>query len=152
MNWYKQSQSRVFYHGSDSEEIIGPLVTGERDSGWFGSGFYLSAYPVYANRWGKNIYYVAVPDGLKFAEASVIGNYEEIIFAGDAQKADEMAGGSNAWIENEQVYSDKIKSALQEMGYGGIKVHFGNNKDVEVVVFDPSQLEVKGRVEEGELV
>ena len=131
------------YHGSNSEQFIGKIKVNERDSGWFGAGFYLTAYPSYAQRWGKFIYEISVPPS-KFAEVITDNNYSKIEFVGDAQKADLQAGGTEAWINNETQWSQTFTKVLQQMGYDGVRVHVGNYKDLEVLIFNPSKLVVIG--------
>ena len=144
--WYKIASSNL-YHGSNSEQIQGNLRIGERDSGWFGEAFYLTSDPEYAKRWGKYVYVMTVPDG-KFAEVVVTGNYQKIDFLGDANKANQMAGGTAAWVDNEALWSETFKKALQQMGYAGVRVHNNGTKDMEVAVFDPSNITVVGRMDQ----
>lgn len=134
----------LFYHGSDSDQIDGPLRINERDSGWFGSGFYVTAYPEYAKRWGKYVYRVSVPSG-KFVEVLVHGNYDRVEFLGDAESANQLAGGTNGWIENESKWSLDFTNTVKYMGYSGIRVHMNGRRDVEVVVFDPSTIQILGK-------
>jgi len=67
-----------------------------------------------------------------------------IEFVGDAQKADLQAGGTKAWINNETQWSQTFTKVLQQMGYDGVRVHVGNYKDLEVLIFNPSKLVVIG--------
>ncbi len=136
----QESNQNVLYHGSNSEKMVGTLYANERDSGWFGSGFYLTAYPDYAKRWGKFIHKMIIPDG-SYAEINVSDGYSKIEFLGDAEKANQMAGGKTGWIENEALWSEKFKSSLKQMGYIGVRVNQDNWKDLEVVVFDPSTIQ-----------
>ncbi len=137
----ENSSNLELFHGSNSEQISGPLRTNERDSGWFGSGFYLTAYPEYAKRWGNNVYKMIIPHG-NFAHVVVEGNYKKINYIGDTNKANELAGGTEGWIENEHVWSQKFTSALKSMGYDGIRVEMNGNPDVEVLVFNPQIIQV----------
>lgn len=139
------SQGWELYHGSNSENFSGQIRVGERDSGWFGTGFYLSSLPSYAKRWGKNVYKMIVPFG-KFAKIQVIGNYKEIIF-NDAEFANQEAGGQDAYIEDEDAWSKNFTEALKKQGYDGVRVDFDNHKDVEVVIFDPSKITVVGKID-----
>lgn len=143
--WLESFQQWELYHGSNSEQIIGQLRTNERDAGWFGTGFYLTAYPDYAKKWGKHIYRMSVPQK-KFAEVQVIGNYKKILF-GDSEFANKEAGGTEGWIENEHLWAQKFTSALKNSGYDGVRVNFDNYKDVEVLVFDPSHIIVIGKLD-----
>jgi hypothetical protein len=138
------SQGWELFHGSNSEEFVGQIRANERDSGWFGSGFYLSAIPSYAKRWGKNVHKMIVPFG-KFAKIQVIGNYKEILF-GDAEFANQEAGGQEAFNDNEHLWSKKFTEALKKQGYDGVRVNFDEHKDVEVVIFDPSKIQVLGKI------
>lgn len=138
------SQGWELFHGSNSEEFAGQIRANERDSGWFGSGFYLSSMPSYAKRWGKNVYKMIVPFG-KFAEVKVIGNYKEILF-GDAEYANQEAGGKDAFNDNEHLWSKNFTDALKKQGYDGVRVDFDHHKDVEVVIFDPSKIQVVGKI------
>ena len=133
-----ESNARLeLFHGSSSEKISGDIRMNERDSGWFGNGFYLSAFPDYAKRWGAHVHKMTVSG--KFAEVQVIGNYKELRFDKDAAIADKEAGGTVGWIENEHAWSSAFAKKLKQMGYDGIRVHFDENKDVEVVVFEPDK-------------
>jgi len=145
MKIYRISQNNVLFHGSDSEQFEGDIRINERDSGWFGSGFYLTAYPEYAKRWGKYTYQVAYPTA-KMAEVNVQGNYDKITFVGEAENANQQAGGNNAWITNESLWSQNFVKALQSMGYGGIRTNMNGHLDVEVVIFDPSAIQILGRI------
>ena len=127
------------YHGSDSPVIQGPLRTGERDDGWFGPGFYLTASLDYAKRWGRYIYKMTAPPG-KYAEVQVIGNYEKTMYDDISQKANEYAGGKDAWIQNELLWAQKFQEFLVKNGVIGVRAHFDNEKDVEVVVFNPASV------------
>jgi hypothetical protein len=146
-NWLLKQQflefadPSILYHGSDSEKIVGGLYANERDSGWFGSGFYLTAYPDYAQRWGKYIHKMIPPVG-KYAEVNATNGYKNIEYVGDAKKANEMAGGTVKWIENEHLWSKMFQSSLKDMGYIGVRVGIDGWKDVEVLVFEPSQIQV----------
>lgn len=131
--------TEILYHGSDSEKIKGTLRTGERDAGWFGQGFYLTAYPEYAKRWGKYIYKMIPPTG-KYAHVFVTGNYEKIEYDVAGQKANEYAGGNDAWIKDELAWAQKFNEYLIRNGYTGIRVNMDNYQNVEVVVFDPSKI------------
>lgn len=136
-----ESNQEVLYHGSNSEKIVGTLYANERDSGWFGSGFYLTAYPEYAQRWGKYIHQMIPPVG-RYAEVNCTNGYQNIEYVGDAEKANQMAGGSHGWIENEHLWSQKFQSNLKQMGYIGVRVNMDQWKDVEVLVFDPSKIQI----------
>jgi hypothetical protein len=136
--WLEVTQGWDLYHGSKSEQMVGKFRSNERDAGWFGTGFYLTAYPDYARRWGKHIYRMTVPMG-KFAEVQVIGNYKKIDF-GDAEFANQEAGGTEGWIADEMSWAEKFTNALKMSGFDGVRVHFDQNKDVEVLIFDPSQV------------
>jgi hypothetical protein len=141
MNFWELDNRWTLYHGSNSPEMTGELRTGNRDSGWFGSGFYLTAFPDYAKRWGKYVYQMNAPQG-KYAEVQITGNYSKIEFLGEAEKANQEAGGNEAWLANEQKWSDDFKNILQRMGFIGVRVHMNQNKDVEVLVFDPSTIRI----------
>ena len=130
------------YHGSESANISGPLRTSERDSGWFGSGFYLTAYPEYTKRWGQFVYRTPWPKG-DFAMVTVIGNYAEIIFDKNGQLANDYAGGLDGWIRDEDAWSAKFKEFLVKNRFVGVRVAFDNKPDVEVVIFDPNTAGVK---------
>lgn len=132
-----ESDKLILYHGSNSPEMIGPLRFNERDSGWFGNGFYLTAYPEYAKRWGRYIHKMSVPNG-KFAHIRCSDGYENIEYLGDTKIAHQLAGGTTGWIENESLWSKNFTKALQQMGYIGIRVDMDRYPDVEVIVFDPS--------------
>jgi len=140
-----EQREPVLYHGSDSQQIIGPLRVNERDSGWFGAGFYLTARPEYAQRWGKYVYQMSVPQG-SYAEVQVIGNYDKVKFIGKAEQANQAAGGTEAWIENEVAWSNAFTKNLKQMGFIGVRVHLDQNKDAEVLIFDPSQIQVIGQI------
>jgi hypothetical protein len=137
----EEAINNFFYHGSDSEKIVGTLYSNERDSGWFGSGFYLTAYPWYAERWGKYIHKMIPPAG-KYAEVNCDNQWNNIEYVGDAKQADQAAGGKVGWIENEHLWSQKFKDSLEEMGYVGVRVNVGELKNLEIVVFDPSKIQV----------
>lgn len=141
--WIENTNNWILYHGSDSESFIGQIRTNERDAGWFGAGFYLTSNPEYAKRWGEYIYQMIVPQG-KYAQIQVIGNYEKIIY-NNAEFANEEAGGKKGWFENEYLWAKKFTDALKREGYEGIRVDFDTNKDVEVIVFDPSKVKVLGK-------
>ena len=144
--YLKTSQTeQVLYHGSDSEEIVGKLYTGKRDPGWFGEAFYLTAYPEYAKRWGKHVYKMSIPP-LKFAEVNVIGNYDNMEYLGDSKIAYEKAGGQNAAILKEYDFAVNFKKELKLMGYDGVRVHNDGQKDMEVAIFDPSNIKVLEKI------
>lgn len=136
------------YHGSDSEEFEGRIRIGERDSGWFGRGFYLSAYPKYAARWGANVFKMSVPKG-RFAQINVTNNYKNITFVGDADKANQAAGGQEGYLEDEQKWSKVFSTFLVMKGYDGVRVNIDSYPDVEVLVFNPSQVRVMEKVSNG---
>ncbi len=136
----------TLYHGSSSPQLIGPIRMNERDAGWYGKGFYLSASPEYASRWGPYIHKMAVPSNLKFAFVKNTGGYTRIDFLGDAEKANQAAGGTNAWIEDEHGWAQIFNTALRQMGYQGVRVAFDDYQDAEVVVFDPSVIHSLGLV------
>lgn len=138
----------LLYHGSSSENITGEIRVNERDAGWFGPGFYLSAFTEYAQRWGKYVFRIAIPTTIKFAHIKVVGDYEKIIFDSEAEKANQTAGGTAGWIENEKAWALKFGQSLRQMGYGGVRVDFDDHKDVEVIVFNPSQLKVVDRLDQ----
>jgi len=137
--WFEENDS-VLYHGSDSEKIVGNLYSNDRDSGWFGSGFYLTAYPDYALRWGKYVHKMIPPFG-KFAIVNCSQDYK-CQYLGDAENANQFAGGTTGWVENEDLWSQKFKSFLANLGYVGIRVNIGEHPDVEIVIFDPSKIRV----------
>lgn len=141
----REDSGSKLYHGSNSEQIVGRLRTNERDSGWFGAGFYLTAYPQYAQKWGKFVYQMAVPQG-KFAEIRTDNSYNEIEFLGDAQAANQEAGDTEAWVDDERAWSKKFTDSLRRMGYVGVRIHVGQYPDIEVLVFDPSTITVLGKV------
>jgi hypothetical protein len=128
-----------WFHGSDAEKMVGEFRVGERDSGWFGVGAYLTNFENYAKRWGRNVHRFYTPNG-KYAEATVVGNYERVDFDSATEKADRDAGGNDRWLEDENGYSEDFASSMLKQGYIGARIAFGSNKDVEVVVFDPSQI------------
>jgi hypothetical protein len=135
----------VSFRGSKSEELLGELRVNERDAGWFWPGFYLTSDVTYASGWGENVFKMFVPNG-KFAHVDVIGNYDQIEFDGDAEKANQAAGGTAGWIEDEAAWSRMFGRAMQEMGFDGVRVHFGQLRDGEVVMFDLSTITVVGRL------
>lgn len=136
--WLEQN-TWILYHGSNSDKMTGGLRIGQRDSGWYGKGFYLTAYPEFAKRWGKYIHRMSVPQG-KYAEILIQGN--KTTYLGDAEKANQEAGGTEAWIDNEDAWSTAFTNSLRKMGYDGVRVHEGEYKDVEVVVFNPATIAV----------
>jgi len=138
---YLNSNQWTLYHGSNSEQIVGTLYANERDSGWFGSGFYLTAYPEYAKRWGQFIHNMIPPQG-KYAEINCYNNYQKIEYVGDAEKANELAGGKAGWVTDEHAWSQQFTNNLKSMGYSGVRINLDNHKDVEVLVFDPSKIKV----------
>jgi len=142
--WLEQTGWELF-HGSNNEQLAGSLRVNERDSGWFGAGFYLTAYPEYAKRWGNFVYKMYAPKG-KYAEATFDDNYQKVHFLGDAEAANNEAGGTAAWIENESAWSAAFTNALKKMGYVGVRVHQSQHKDVEVLVFDPSHIQVGDKI------
>jgi hypothetical protein len=123
-------------HGSDSDEISGPFVAGKRDSGWFGPGMYATMYPEYASRWGKNLYSAPIPN-IRWAEMWTDADYRNMSFDPAAKRADEAAGGSEAFVRDEKAYSKQFRDALMSQGFGGIRVGIGGHPDAEIVVFDP---------------
>ena len=130
----------IAFHGSSSA-LVGAIRINERDSGWFGNGFYATSSQEYAFRWGKVLNTVELPEG-NYAEVVVIGNYDKIQWLGLANDANENAGGWLAWMENEALYSENLTKAFVALGFIGVRIHFGENKDVEVVVFDVSTIKV----------
>jgi len=84
---------------------------------------------------------------MRFVEVQSDNNYSQIEFLGDAEAANQQAGGSAGWVENERAWSAKFTQVLREMGYGGVRVHIGDHRDVEILVFDPSTVQVIGRLE-----
>lgn len=142
--WLENTNNWILYHGSNSDSFVGPIRTNERDAGWFGQGFYLTSFPNYAKRWGKNIFKISVPNG-KYANIQVIGNYEKTIY-NNAEFANQEAGGHEGFIENEDLWSQKFTNALKRERFDGVRVDFDNNKDVEVVVFNPSKIQVLEKV------
>jgi len=130
----------IAFHGSSSA-LVGAIRINERDSGWFGNGFYATAFEEYALRWGKVLNTVELPEG-NYAEVLVEGNYKKVVWQGLAATADQKAGGSIGWVENEFLYSQNLTKELIALGFIGVKVHFGEIKDVEVVVFDASTIRV----------
>ena len=82
-----------------------------------------------------------IPMG-KYAEVKSIKNNLE--FSGDSEKANNEAGGTEAWILNEHEYSKKFTETLKQMGNAGVKVEVDGFKDGEVVVFNPSQIHILG--------
>ena len=147
MRIIKVANSEALYHGSDSEKFEGDIRLNERDSGWFGSGFYLTRYTSYAKRWGKFIYRAEIQVG-KMAEVNCPDGYKNIEYIGDANIANENAGGDSAWMAKEWKWSQSFKKSLLKMGYDGVRVHMDGYKDAEVLVFDPSKVKVLGRLEE----
>jgi hypothetical protein len=141
--WIESAQWTL-YHGSNSPKMEGKLFCNERDSGWFGSGFYLTAYPDYAKRWGQYVYTMNVPAG-KYAEIHCKNGYQQIEYLGDAEFANQFAGGNEAWIENELAWSQNFTNTLKKMGNSGVRVHIDNHKDLEVLVFDPSHIQILGQ-------
>ncbi len=139
-NWLESSQWKL-YHGSKSPKIVGQLICNDRDSGWFGSGFYLTAYPDYAKRWGQYVHEMLVPTG-KYAEVQSTQDYNKISYLGDAEAANQIAGGTEGWIANEHAWSQAFTGYLKKMGYLGVRVHLGEYQDAEVLVFDPSHIQV----------
>jgi hypothetical protein len=135
----------VLYHGSNSEQFDGPIRVQSRDHGWFGTGFYLTAYPEYALRWGRNVFEMRLPPG-KYAEVRVVGNYSKLVFMGDAEAANQAAGGTVGWIENEALWARRFTDHLKKTGHTGVRVHFDEHPDMEVLVFDPSHAQVTGRL------
>ncbi len=138
----QESDGITLYHGSNSPKLEGELRMNERDSGWFGTGFYLTAYPEYAKRWGEYVHRLTIPDG-KYAKVLCSDGYNKIEYIGDAKKASDMAGGSAAWIENEEEWSVNFTDNLRSMGYIGVRVDMDRYPDVEVVIFDPSIISVE---------
>jgi hypothetical protein len=76
LNFLEFLQHTELYHGSKSSEVTGEIRVGERDSGWYGRGFYLTANKDYAKRWGPNIFKMSVPFG-NYAE---VNHVEQNIF------------------------------------------------------------------------
>ncbi|OGG09026.1 hypothetical protein A3J20_04100 [Candidatus Gottesmanbacteria bacterium RIFCSPLOWO2_02_FULL_42_29] len=140
-NTFPSHEQNILWHGSSSEKFEGEIKMNERDSGWFGNGFYLSSVPEYGQRWGKNLHPMIIPMG-KYAEVKSIKNNLE--FSGDSEKANNEAGGTEAWILNEHEYSKKFTETLKQMGNAGVKVEVDGFKDGEVVVFNPSQIHILG--------
>ncbi len=136
--WLESTQN-ILFHGSDSEKLVGQLYSNNRDSGWFGAGFYLTAYPEYATRWGKFVHKMIAPSG-KYAEVNCTDGYNKVEYVGDAEKANQIAGGKEMWIRNSHIWSQSFQNALKQLGYIGVRVNMDQWKDVEVVVFDPSQV------------
>ena len=134
----------ILYHGSSSPTMQGQLRIGERDPGWFGPGFYLTASKDYARRWGQHVHEFSVPQGLRFARVNIIGNYAKIEFDSVAQKANDMAGGTEAWIDDEHAWAQSFGKNLRALGVDGIRVRMNGADDTEVVVFDPSAIKHVG--------
>ncbi len=131
----------IAWHGSSSEKMEGEIRMNERDSGWFGNGFYVTAYQDYGLRWGRNLHPMLVPKG-KYAELK--STKFKIEYFGDSEIANVESGGTDAWVENEKLYSQKFTEKLKEMGNIGVKVEMDGYKDAEVVIFDPSKIHVIG--------
>jgi len=139
---------RVLYHGSNSPSIQGALYTNKRDFGWFGAGFYLTAHLSYALRWGKYVYEMRIPVG-KYARLST--NYRTTSYDTDALEAHLYAGGDDGWILDEHLYAEKFTHYLMGKGYVGVRIALSNTSggyddDVEVVVFDPTTIQVVRRI------
>lgn len=131
----------IVWHGSTSEKIEGEIRMNERDSGWFGNGFYVTAYQDYGLRWGDNLHPMLVPKG-KYAKLKSVKL--DIQYFGDSEVANSESGGTVAWIENEAQYSENFTTKLKEMGNVGVKVEMDGYKDAEIVIFDPSGIHVIG--------
>lgn len=128
------------YHGSSSSKLVGKLRVGKRDSGWFGSGFYLTQYPDYAKRWGDNIHTIEVPDSLKLAKVNAPDGYSKLEFLGDSEIANKRAGGINGWISDEDAWSKSFTAELKRMGYDGVTLTLDSYEHAEVVIFEPEKL------------
>lgn len=148
LNNILEDRSWELYHGSNSEQFIGKIRVGERDAGWFGHGFYLSAYPSYAARWGKNVYKMQVPKG-RYARINVTDGYKKMDFLGDAEVANKMAGGQDGYLEDELKWAKLFTYNLYQKGYDGVRISIDHHRDVEVLVFDPSKIKVLGRINDG---
>jgi hypothetical protein len=135
----------VMYHGSDSESFEGEIRMNERDSGWFGAGFYVSAYPNIASIWGKNIYKVKIPTG-KMAKVTAESGFKNIQYLGEAQDANEFAGGTKTYQRSEYEWSNKFTEFLKEKGYIGVSVEVDGWDNMEVVIFDPSTIQILEKV------
>lgn len=140
---FPNHEKNIFWHGSSSEKIEGEIRMNERDSGYFGNGFYVSNYSSYSSRWGRNLHPMIIPTG-KYGEVKVKGDYKDIKYIGDTEKADIEAGGKNAWLLNEREYSKKFSEALKQTGNIGCKIEMDGFKDAEVVVFDSSLIHTLG--------
>lgn len=149
MNFLEFLQHTELYHGSKSSEVTGEIRVGERDSGWYGRGFYLTANKDYAKRWGPNIFKMSVPFG-NYAEVNHKDNtFDHPIFIGDSELAERAANEkAGSWIENETLWSKTFSDYLKNKGYVGVRVNLPSHKDVEVVVFDPKDIKVIGKLEE----
>lgn len=136
--------SAVYYHGSNSEQISGPIRVNERDAGWFGQGFYVTANMGYAQRWGNYIYEVAIPQG-QFAQVTVHGNYDRMEYDPLGNEANQFAGGDEGWIRNEALWAQKFTNYLKQKGVEGVRIHAGSI-DTEVVIFHPEKVKIVRRV------
>lgn len=148
MNFLEFLQHTELYHGSKSTEITGDIRVGERDSGWYGDGFYLTADKDYAKRWGPNIFKISAPIG-KYAEVNHKNNsFDHPIFTGDSELAEKAANEkAGSWVENETLWSRTFSNYLKSKGYVGVRVNLPSRKNIEVVVFDPSEIKVVGKEE-----
>lgn len=148
MNWYKIAQNnlqRVLYHGTGSEKIEGPLMTNTNDPGWFGKGFYATAYLEHAKVYGKHVFEVTTT-ATKFAEIQIVGQYDKAIYIGDAEEADRIAGGTEKWLQNDSEWAKRFTDVLKSKGYEGIRVSMNGKPDAEVVIFDPSKVTIGYRI------
>lgn len=142
---FPEYEHDILWHGSSSERFEGEIRMNERDSGWFGKGFYVTAYQDYGLRWGENLHPMLIPKG-KYAELKSVKL--DIRYFGDAEVANTESGGNSAWIENEAQYSENFTTKLKEMGNVGVKVEMDGYKDAEVVIFDPAKIHVIGSGED----
>lgn len=134
------------YHGTNNPNLtqFDPTPINKRDHGWFGTGLYLTKYPTFAKQWGKHIYKIEIPQNIKMAEIHTTKNYEKFIYLGDAEQANQQAGGDEAWIENEKQWAEDFTQNLKKLGYDGVRVKMDNYQDLEVLIFDPKNAKIVG--------
>jgi hypothetical protein len=140
-------EKNILWHGSASEKIEGEIRTNERDSGYFGTGFYVTAYISNAKIWGKNLHPMIIPVG-KYAEIESEEGFKNIKYIGDSEKANIEAGGTEGYLENEEKWSKRFTETLKQMGNIGARLKLEGHKDTEIVVFDPSQIHILGSKED----
>lgn len=142
----QEINSPTFYHGSNNPNLIlfNQDPTDQRDHGWFGTGLYVTKYPAYAQKWGKYLYQIHIHPDIKLAKIHVANDYRQITYIGDAETANQKAGGDEAWIQNEKQWAQDFTQSLKEKGYDGVRIKINGKEDVELLIFNPTHAQIVG--------